>query len=287
MLNGDGGLAHETLNSGELNVLLRGWGGCGTLIVPRLSIFMSMRRLTFLIAVALCAFPLAMRAQGAPAHARDGGTNETLISIDVPSLPNAPFLATVVTEWTRILPDGSTQTVRNHRTVARDTSGRVFQERRYFSPTGDTQVTQLSALEYQDPNRHELYRCQPSIKMCFVSPYVLPPAPVTQTSGPLPGGRGSVTVEDLGRKTIGTLDAVGSREVTTINAGVAGNQRAEPTVKEFWYSPQLGINLVTKRFDPHASGIDDFEVENIQLTEPDPKIFEPPYDYQIVRQNQQ
>jgi hypothetical protein len=246
-----------------------------------------MRRLALLAGVALWAAPLWVRAQGAPAHAPDGGTRETLISIDIPSLPNAPFLATVVTEWTRILPDGSTQTVRNHRMVARDTSGRVFQERRYFSPAGDKQVTQLSALEYQDPNRHELYQCQPSLKMCFVTPYVLPTEPGPQTNRALPGGRGSVTVEDLGRKTMGTLDVVGSREVTTINAGVAGNERAEPTVKEFWYSPQLGINLVTKRFDPHASGIDDFEVTDIQLTEPDPKMFEPPYGYQMVRREQQ
>jgi hypothetical protein len=245
-----------------------------------------MRSSSFRYAVAFCLFTVLLRAQEAPPHARDGGTNETLISIDIPSLQNAPFTATVVTEWTRILPDGSTQTVWNHRTVARDTSGHVFQERRYLTPDGNKQLTPLSALEYQDPYRHELYSCQPSTHMCFVSPYFLPPAPGTQQNRPLPGGKGSVTVEDLGRKTIETLEVVGSREVTTINAGVVGNVRSEPTIKEFWYSPYLGVNLVTKRFDPHASGIDDFEVTNIELTNPDPKLFDPPYDYQMVRQEQ-
>jgi hypothetical protein len=238
------------------------------------------------IAVVFCLLTVSSRAQEAPPHARDGGTNETLISIDVPSLPNAPFTATVVTEWTRVLPDGSTETTRNHRTVARDTAGHVFQERRAFSPDGDKQTTLLWEMDYQDPDRHELYRCQTSIRMCFVSPYYPPPAPGTQQNGPLPSGQGSVKVEDLGRKTIETLEVVGSREVTTINVGVLGNERAEPTVKEFWYSPFLGVNLVTKRFDPHASGIDDFEVTNIDLTNPDPKLFEPPYDYQMVRQEQ-
>jgi hypothetical protein len=228
-----------------------------------------------------------MHAQEVPAHAPDGGTHETLISIDIPSLPNAPFTATVVTEWTRLLPDGSTQTNWNHRTVARDTAGRVFQERRYFSPHGDTQVTPLSELDYQDPNWHELYLCKPEAHVCSMYKYYPPPTiagPSRQAA--MPKGMGSVTIEDLGRKTIETLEVVGSREIATISAGVAGNQRSEPTVKEFWYSPYLGVNLVTKRFDPHASAVQNFEVKDIRLTEPDPKVFERPSGYRIVKQDE-
>ena len=70
-------------------------------------------------------------------HAPDGGVREMLQSIDIPTLTNAAFTANVETEWTKILPDGTTATQKNHRTVARDTSGRVFQERRYFAPNGD------------------------------------------------------------------------------------------------------------------------------------------------------
>ena len=69
---------------------------------------------------------------------------ERVQSIDIPPMANAPFSAVVVTEWTRIMPDGSTALMKNHRTVARDSLGRVFQERRYFSPEGDKQMTQLS-----------------------------------------------------------------------------------------------------------------------------------------------
>jgi hypothetical protein len=191
----------------------------------------------------------------------------------------------VVTEWTRILPDGSTETTRNHRTVARDNAGRVFQERRYFTPNGDKSVTPLSELDYQDPTRGELYICQPAVHMCSLYRYNPPPALGPPRDGPLPGGRGSVTREDLGQKTIENLDVLGSREVTTINAGVVGNQKAEPTVKEFWYSPYLQINVITKRFDPHVSGIQDFEVKDIKLSEPDPGLFELPSGYRIVGQN--
>jgi hypothetical protein len=96
-----------------------------------------------------------------------------------------------------------------------------------------------------------------------------------------------MTREALGQKTIESLDVVGSREVTTINAGAIGNEKAEPIVKEFWYSPRLQINVITKRFDPRVSAIQDFEVGNISLTEPDPKMFEPPVGYRMVQANGQ
>jgi hypothetical protein len=238
------------------------------------------------IAFGFC-FGLLLVAQEVPEHARDGGTREMLQSIDIPTVANAAFSATVATEWSRILPDGSTQTTKNHRTVARDSSGRVFEERRFFSPKGDVQDTPLSALEYRDPNRHEQYLCSPQSRVCFVSQYNMPTSTSLPRPGSLPGGIGSVTVEDLGRKTIESIDVVGSREVTTINAGVVGNQKAEPTIKEFWYSQRLGINLITKRFDPHVSGVQNFEVKNINLDEPDPKLFEPPSDYRVVKMDAQ
>ena len=64
----------------------------------------------------------------------DGGTREVLISILIPSLPDAPFTATVRTEWIRQLPDGSSITLKNHRAIARDKAGRIFQERRILVP---------------------------------------------------------------------------------------------------------------------------------------------------------
>ena len=240
-----------------------------------------------MLACGLLASGLSLMAQEAPIHAPDGGTQERVESIAIPSMPNAPFSAVVTTVWTRILPDGSTQVIKNHRTVARDSSGRVFQERRYFSPNGDKQVTPLSALNYQDPNRHELYICRPDVRVCTVSPFYMPATAKLQQAGPLPNGAGSVTREDLGQKTVEGLEVLGSREITTINAGAIGNQKAEPIVKEFWYSPRLGINVITKRFDPRVSAAQDFDVGNVNLAEPDPKLFEPPSDYKVVRMDRQ
>jgi hypothetical protein len=243
---------------------------------------MSKSFLPLAIAISLCFLSISV-AQDIPPHALDGGTREHIDSVTILPAQNAPFSATVVTEWIHILPDGSTQTTKNHRTVARDSSGRVFQERRFFTPDGDRQVTSLSELDYLDPNRGELYVCHPAAHVCTVFVYSMPPSISPPTAGPLPNGRGSVNREDLGRQTIGNLELLGSREVTTINAGVAGNQKAESTVKEFWYSPYLKINVITKRSDPRTSSIQNFEVKDINLNEPDPSTFQPPYDYRLVQ----
>jgi hypothetical protein len=238
------------------------------------------------MAVGLAGFGLAAGAQEQAVHAADGGTRQHVDSIEIPALENAPFSAVVTTEWTTIMPDGSKQTVRNHRTVARDSSGRIFQERRYFSPVGDKQMTRLGQLEYQDPNRHEMVLCQPETQVCSVYRWNAPRG-LTLQVGPLPNGKGSVTQEDLGRKTINDLDVVGSRQVMTINAGAIGNEKAQPVVKEFWYSPHLGINVITKRFDPRVAAVQSFEVGSINLVEPDPKMFEPPVGWRLVRMDGQ
>jgi hypothetical protein len=220
-------------------------------------------------------------AQQAPAHAPDGGTRERLESLTILPETNAPFSATVTTEWTKILVDGSKQTNWNHRTIARDSSGRVFQERRFFMPDGDKVATQLSELDYVDPNRRELYVCRVQMKVCYESAYNPPPT-VKSAAGPMPSESGVVKTESLGRKTVEDIDTQGSREIITIKAGAMGNDKEEPIVKEFWYSPRLGINVITKRFDPRF-GIQNFTVSDINQNEPDPKLFVVPDGYRVVK----
>jgi len=238
------------------------------------------------VAVAL-GFPLlilseCLVAQDGTAHAPDGGTRQRVESVTILPTAGAPFRAVVTTEWTRIMPDGSTGTTKNHRTVARDSLGRVFQERRFFTPNGDKEETKLSEMDFTDPALHQLLVCYTSSLTCTKYWYDMPPATPLPAAGPLPNGNGKVTREELGRKTIESLDVVGSREVTTLNPGVMGNQKAQPVVKEFWYSPRLGINVSTKRFDPTVSAVQDFEFSKISLAEPDARLFEPPSGYRIV-----
>lgn len=241
--------------------------------------------LRILVPAILFSAVLPLAAQEPIQHAPDGGTMERIQSVDIPAIPNAPFSAVVVTEFTRILPDGSKQTTWNHRSVARDSAGRVFQERRFFAPHGDLEETRLFQLQYDDPNAHQRTLCYPAGKICRTFPFTLRYVPPSQNESlpptvTLPNGM-TIVRESLGHQTIQDVDCVGSRETTTIPAGLIGNEKAEKVVKEFWYSPQLGINVLTKRSDPRVSSIQNFTVTKLSLSEPDTAIFDPPSGYTV------
>jgi hypothetical protein len=51
--------------------------------------------------------------------------------------------------------------------------------------------------------------------------------------------------------------------------------------REFWYSTELGFNLLSKRSDPRI-GTQTFTVTDLILSEPDPKLFELPEGFKIV-----
>jgi hypothetical protein len=180
-----------------------------------------MKSPSFSVVVALGFFTLggSLVAQDPTAHAPDGGTRQRLESVVILPIPSAPFTAVVTTEWTKIMPDGSTGTVKNHRTVARDSLGRVFEERRYFTPDGDKQMTRVTELDFEDPTLHQLMVCRPDTRVCTMYRDNTPTTVTLPKVGPLPNGMGTVTREELGRKTIDGVDVIGSREVTTLNAG--------------------------------------------------------------------
>jgi hypothetical protein len=212
-------------------------------------------------------------------HAPDGGTRETLTSIVVPPLPNAPFSATVETEWTKYFADGSTQVTRNHRLIARDGLGRVFQERRTFVPKGSPIESQVWRTDLAEPSTHTVAYCDTRTHICELRPYVAA-ASTTTSGGPLAAARGLVN-ESLGAQTLNGLELIGTRETQTINPLVTGSDRPLLVVKEFWYSKQLSLNVLTTRNDPR-SGKEVFTVTGIRLGEPDPALFALPPDARVV-----
>jgi hypothetical protein len=211
----------------------------------------------------------------------DGGAVERIISIFIPSLPNAPFTATVNTEWTRQLGDGTTLAWKNHRTVARDSTGRIFEERRFFVPADKQIEPGLMRIEISDPVSHQLYVCRAQEHVCNLRAFNAHSA-----ASPLhavAAGKGSAggNIEDLGTQSIEGLEVTGERETTVIESNTMGNNRPLLAKREFWYSPLLGVNLVSKREDPRF-GTENFEVTHISIGEPDSKLFDPPAGYKVV-----
>jgi hypothetical protein len=223
----------------------------------------------------------SVSAQNAQQRAPEGATRPILISIFIPPVTNAPFTATVNTVWTGRAPDGSAHTRKNHRTVARDSAGRIFQERRRLTPDGDKQETAITELDFINPTSHEQIVCDPDGRVCEIYNYGLMASTVENSPADGVSAAADVKHEDLGHDTIAGLDTVGTRETTTIAPGTIGNDHALDVVTEFWYSPQLGFRLLLNRVDPRT-GSANFRVSDIRLGEPDAKLFDPPSDYTVV-----
>jgi hypothetical protein len=244
-----------------------------------------MKRALFIVFARILILPISLFvAQAAPKPQRppDGGTREVLVSILIPSIPNAPFSATVNTEWIRQLADGSRITVVNHRAIARDQAGRIFQERRLLVPDDGQHESGITQIEISDPLSHNFYICVPQERVCqvewFSAPQFVPPTPVPISVAKKPG---SPSNEDLGKQFIAGLETVGTRETTVIEAGAIGNDSPILIRREYWYSPQLAVNLSSKLQDPRI-GMQDFEVSDVILEEPDAKLFELPGKSKVI-----
>jgi len=221
------------------------------------------------------------------ANTRDGGVDETLQSIYIPPLVNAPFTALVHTEWTRPLPDGGSFTFVNLRQVARDGHGRIYEERWLLAPKGSEDESRMNVIQIADPNAHTLYNCftlqtpHRCILQTFAETAVTAYKPTVFKSGPLPNNAGLLTHEDLGTRTIAGFETVGTRDTSNYNAGVMGSDAPFSALREFWQSPQLGVNLYSEVSGPRV-GKQLFTLTDVTVAEPDPKLFELPEGYAVV-----
>jgi hypothetical protein len=224
---------------------------------------------------------------GANAYTRDGGVSEVLQSIYIPPLLNAPFTAMVHTEWTRPMSGGGNFTFVNQRQVARDSRGRIYEERWLLAPKGSEGQSRMNVIQIADPNAHTLYNCfalqtpHRCVLDTFAEAAVTSYKPAVFPSGPLPNNAGARVHEDLGARTIYGIETVGTRDTSKLDAGVMGSDLPFSTWREFWQAPQIGVNLYSEVVNPSV-GKQVFTLTDINLSEPDPKLFELPEGFEVV-----
>lgn len=246
-----------------------------------------LRQLPFILAgLSISALvPAQTPQQSTSVRPADGGVSGRMESIVIPPKPGAPFSMTLMTEWSRPFGNGGTVTLTNQRRIMRDSRGRIYQERWLLVPKGGDIKSRMDVFQITDPDQHTWYNCEPIRKICELLPYRTRSQPNFEpaigTSGSLPNGRGFHTHEDLGLSSTEGQETHGYRETTTINTGVMGNDKPMVSIREFWYSPQLAVNLISVVNEPQ-SGTQVFTVKDLTTSEPEPAFFEPPTDYQIV-----
>jgi hypothetical protein len=228
-----------------------------------------------------------VRHGGAATYTRDGGVSEVLQSIYIPPLLNAPFSAIVHTEWTRPMSGGGNFTFVNQRQVARDSHGRIYEERWLLAPKGSEDKSRMNVIQIADPNAHTLYNCftlqtpHRCVLEKFAEAAVKSYKPAVSQSGPLPNNTGARVHEDLGTRTISGIETVGTRDTSNLDAGIMGSDQPFSTWREFWQAPRIGVNLYSEVADPSV-GKQVFTLTEVSLAEPDPKLFELPEGFEVV-----
>ena len=141
---------------------------------------------------------------------------QTLIGgIFVTPIPNFPFTADVEIVSHFQMPDGSDHIVTSTNHIARASSGRIYNERRVFVPTGFKGTPRLLSAHIYDPSSRQSIMIDPNLHLArevtLRAPEPTPPTSLPPQQQPkLPG----VTESDLGTQQMNGLELQGIRNST-------------------------------------------------------------------------
>ncbi|HTW59799.1 MAG TPA: hypothetical protein VMD99_16850 [Terriglobales bacterium] len=210
----------------------------------------------------------------------DRGTEYFVNGVIVLPVAGRPFSARSTTEWTRTLEDGTVVTTHLLTVVARDSQGRIYRQRHTFVPLNSDEQSPLQAIRIFDPVTRTETFCRVATHRCDVRGYHARTSFTPMPPGSFDNGKRSLTRESIGNDVIDGINVVGTRETLTITAGVVGNSQPIVVTREFWYSPDLQINLTINRKDPRE-GTQTVRLSDVSRAEPDPALFNVPTGFVV------
>jgi hypothetical protein len=228
-----------------------------------------------------------------------------------------PFSATVTTQTAQTYLDGTHVSQTTTTVQYRDAEGRTRIER---SEPGVSASGPAKSITIRDPVAGVSYNLNPAEKTAVK--LVMPGNPAGPAGAPAAGGRGgrgggrgdsasgsnsdapariqqalsdlkdmaavqaarnnqNDIVEDLGTATVNGVPAHGTRITTVVPVGAIGNDKEFRSVTERWFSPDLNLLIKSVSTDPRF-GTTTYELTNVSRQSPDPSLFQPPADYNIV-----
>jgi hypothetical protein len=210
----------------------------------------------------------------------DGGTRVHVSGIEILPATGKPFSGRDSLDWTRTLEDGTVQTTHLDANLARDGQGRIYRESSSWVPANGTQKSRAWRFYVLDPTTHTRTLCVVASRRCEITSYYSSTTFTPRPVGPFDDGKRYLTREGIGNDVIDGINVVGTRETVTINAGVIGNSQPLAVTREFWYSPELQVNLSVTRKDPRE-GTQAIHVVDLSRSEPDPALFKTPEGYTV------
>jgi hypothetical protein len=96
------------------------------------------------------------------------------------------------------------------------------------------------------------------------------------------GVRSKAVGQSLGKRMMEGVNADGTSETSTIEAGAIGNDRPIQSTSERWFSSDLQTVMMSRHNDPRT-GEETFKLINVSRTEPPSYLFQVPAGYQTVQ----
>ena len=201
--------------------------------------------------------------------------SEWMTGESIPAIPGLPFSAKALLETVTHLEDGTVITHNTYNLIARDSLGRTHNEGRNWAAP-DSAEPRLIRISLYDPDTKTRTDLFPLTKVARQWP-----AAGSTTSLNASTLKPETTRENIGAQTIEGLSVNGTRVTQTYAPGTLGNDRPLSIVTEYWYSPELHLNLLTTRNDPRH-GQQSVRVISLVSEEPDAALFDIPSDYKLV-----
>jgi hypothetical protein len=204
------------------------------------------------------------------------GVEQHIAGVFVTPVPNVPFTATVEVESSQALPDGSTEQKKTFNNIARDSAGRIYNERRTLVPASFDGSPRVVSMHLYDPQNRMSTFMDPSTHIARESVLPKPEVdPARQVAN------SSAQGEDLGSDTMENVEVHGTRKSKTIPAQFSGTGQSIVVTDEYWYSDDLHLNMLVKHNDPRT-GEQTVTVTHVNRAEPDQAMFQVPSGYKIV-----
>jgi hypothetical protein len=225
------------------------------------------------------------------------------------ALKGKPYSAKQVSEHLQVLNDGTKISSEGRELhLFRDSQGRTRREEslRMMRPGAKLEADQTTAadpvlVEIADPENGVAYilepgkrvahmvvqeRPKPAADACDAPP--APAAPVAAKTPPAAPQFSTPTFsqEDLGTQTMEGLLVRGHRQTTVTPVGMVGNDRPLTQVCDTWSSIEWRVTVLSKCSDPRT-GDSTTRLTNVDLSEPDPALFQVPSDYTVVEEKEQ
>ena len=206
------------------------------------------------------------------------GVQTHVDGVFVTPVANVPLTAVVELTSTQTLGDGTTLSKKTFNNIARDSQGRIYNERRSMLPETSNATPVILSMHIFDPTTKLNTFMDPETHLARQSVFERPAA---ERGAVVPVSRPGFQVQDLGTQSMENVVVHGTKTSRTISGAASGTGKPITVTDETWYSEELHLNMLVKHNDPRT-GEQTVTITKVERSEPPAETFEIPADYKLL-----